>query len=69
MERESISSSMIRSIGYDPSTSTLEIEFNKGGVYQYQGFSQADYDALMNAGSKGRHFLANIKNQFSATKQ
>ena len=35
MERQSVSSSNLRSIGYDHSSSTLEVEFNNGSIYQY----------------------------------
>lgn len=33
MERVKVSSSNIRSIGYEESTKTLEIEFKQGSVY------------------------------------
>ena len=68
MERAFVSSSNIRSIGYDPDSMTLEVEFNTGGVYQYPGVPQFEYDALMNAGSKGTYFNANIKSRFSSAK-
>lgn len=35
MERISVSSSNIKSIGYDQETETLEIEFNSKHIYQY----------------------------------
>ena len=35
MDRIQVRSSNIRSIGYDQKTQTLEVEFLKGGVYQY----------------------------------
>lgn len=68
MDRTPVSSSNIRSIGYDPDSSTLEIEFNNGTVYQYGGVPQAEYDALMSAGSHGTYFNANIKNRYSYSK-
>lgn len=68
MDRTPVSSSNICSIGYDLGSSTLEIEFNNGTVYQYAGVPQAEYDALMNAGSHGTYFNANIKNRFSFSK-
>lgn len=68
MERVPVSSSNIRSVGYDAESMTLEIEFNTGKVYQYQGVAQGDYDALMNAGSIGTHFNANIKTRFPCLK-
>lgn len=68
MERELVSSSNIRSIGYDADSMLLEIEFNSGAVYQYQGVPESEYDALMRAGSKGTYFNANIKNRYPALK-
>lgn len=35
MNRKSVTSSNIASIGYDETSETLEIEFKNGGVYQY----------------------------------
>jgi len=61
MNRTSVSSSNLASVGYDPDTSTLEIEFRSSGIYQYFGVSVDVYDALMSAGSKGTYFDQNIK--------
>ena len=68
MERTPVSSSNLRSIGYEPETSTLEVEFNTGAVYQYHGVPQEAFDSLMQAGSKGAYFNANIKNSYGTTK-
>ena len=68
MERAFVSSSNIRSVGYDAESMTLEIEFNSSAVYQYQGVPQAEYEAFMSAGSKGTYFNANIKNRFPCVK-
>jgi hypothetical protein len=68
MERTPVSSSNISAIGYETETQTLEIEFLSGGVYQYAGVSVEEYEALMNADSKGKYFHANIKNRYSFTK-
>lgn len=68
MERISVTSSNLCSIGYDSETSTLEVEFNKGSVYQYHGVPQDVFDSLMQAGSKGSYFNSNIKNSYRPTK-
>jgi hypothetical protein len=68
MERTPVSSSNLRSIGYEPETSTLEVEFNHGEVYQYHGVPQDVFDELMQAGSHGIYFNANIKNSYATTK-
>ena len=68
MERTPVSSSNLRSIGYESETSTLEVEFNHGGVYQYHGVPQEVFDSLMQAGSHGIYFNQNIKNSYGMTK-
>jgi KTSC domain len=35
MDRKKVSSSGIRSVGYDPSSQTLEIELSDGTIWQY----------------------------------
>lgn len=64
MQRQSVQSSDLRSVGYDAATQTLEIEFNSGGVYQYYGVPAAIYQGLMGAASHGQYFHAHIKNSY-----
>jgi len=64
MERTTVSSSNINSIGYEAETQTLEIEFMRGSVYQYSDVPVEEYEAIMNADSKGKYFNANIKNHY-----
>ncbi len=61
MKRKNVNSSNLRSIGYESSTRTLEIEFNHSGVYQYYNVPQDIYDGLINASSHGQYFDINIK--------
>jgi len=68
MERTPVSSSNLRSIGYEPETAILEVEFNSSAIYQYHGVPQEVFDSLMQAGSKGIYFNANIKNSYSTSK-
>jgi hypothetical protein len=65
MERKRVSSSNLKSVGYDISKKILEIEFLSGGVYQYFAVPSGIYTNLMNAASKGRFFHRNIKNVFA----
>jgi len=64
MDRQRVSSSNLRSIGYDATSSTLEVEFNSGGVYQYSGVPEAVYEALMRASSKGSYLNNHIKDRY-----
>ena len=68
MERIPVNSSNISSVGYDPDSQTLEIEFNNGGVYQYSGVPESVYDGMMGADSKGKYFHANINKTYPFSK-
>jgi hypothetical protein len=68
MERISVNSSNVSSVGYDADSQTLEIEFNNGGVYQYSGVPESVYQGMMGADSKGKYFHANIKNTYPYSK-
>ena len=61
MIRARVKSSNIVSIGHEPRTNTLEVEFAGGRVYQYNDVNFSEYNRLMNAGSIGKHFAAFIK--------
>ncbi len=61
MDRIPVSSSNIVSVGYDPASLTLEIEFKNGSVYEYTNVPQEEYEAFMNADSKGTYLHSNIK--------
>lgn len=69
MDREQVTSTMIRSIGYEPETQSLEIEFAKGGAcYLYSEFPEDEYAAFKSADSFGKFFLARIKDRYPTTK-
>lgn len=61
MNRISVNSTSIASIGYDPDTQTLEVEFNNGNVYQYFDVPQVVYDSFISADSHGKFLNSNIK--------
>ena len=65
VRRQPVSSSYIRSVGYDPQGHVLEIEFQNDGVYQYEDVEQDIYADLMAAPSKGRYFTDRIRDNFS----
>lgn len=68
MNRESVSSSNITSIGYDEDSETLEIEFHNGGVYQYFDVPKGVYDELMAADSHGSYLAKSIKGIYRYSK-
>jgi hypothetical protein len=55
---------MIKSIGYDAATSTLEIEYNSGPVWQYYDFTESDWYAFESTDSHGKFFHSSIKGQY-----
>jgi len=65
MDRQPVPSSNIRSIGYEPDTRTLEVEFRSGSVYQYSDVPLAVYEGLMQAASKGSYFHNHVKDRYS----
>jgi hypothetical protein len=56
-----VQSSDLAAVDYDLWSGTLTIEFHSGGVYEYYNVPASQYIGLMNAGSHGRYFHANIK--------
>ena len=55
---------MFLSVAYDAKQQILYLRFHSADVYRYLQFSQDDYQQFLNAESKGRHFLSNIRNCF-----
>lgn len=68
MRREPVSSSNLHSVGYDPPSATLEIEFNSGGVYQYSGVPAHVHDSLLRSGSPGGYFASQIRDVYPCVK-
>lgn len=61
MEREKVSSSLVRSVGYDPDAQLLEVELTDGKIYQYQDVPEQTYQGLMEAASYGRYFNQHVR--------
>jgi hypothetical protein len=68
MKRVAVTSTSIVSVGHDPATDILEIEFPGGRIYQYVGVKAEDVAALIKAPSIGKHFSQHIRNGFKAVK-
>jgi len=66
MFRKMVNSSNLKSVGYE--NSTLEIEFNSGGIYQYLNVPGTIYSSLMSAPSKGRYLEEYIKPNYQSRK-
>ena len=68
LERQSVKSVILSSVGYDESTKVLEIEFHSGIVYQYSGVPLKIYKDLMRSSEIGKYFSDKVRTQFR-TKQ
>lgn len=68
MDRSLVQSSNVSSLGYDPASNTLEVEFVKGSIYQYFGVPLIVYEQLMAAPSKGQFINTYIKNAYPFSK-
>lgn len=64
LNREPVSSSNLRSVGYDSRAMVLEVEFHNGSIYQYLSVPAALYEGLMHASSKGRFLHQYILSRF-----
>jgi KTSC domain-containing protein len=65
MKRQQVESSMLRGVGYDSETRTLEIEFTSGQVYEYHDVPPEVYAGLLRAESLGQYFHENIRDAYS----
>jgi hypothetical protein len=61
MDRTPVSSSTVASVGYDPESATLEVEFSSGSIYQYFDVPQHEAVGLVNAASVGSYLTTQIK--------
>lgn len=61
MDRTSVTSSVIASIGYDAASQVLEIEFRSGRVYQYFAVPEHVHSGLMGTESHGSYFDTHIR--------
>ncbi|ARP63404.1 KTSC domain-containing protein [Mesorhizobium sp. WSM1497] len=68
MEREPVSSSSIVSIGYEPESETLEVEFKNSGIYQYFNVPLFMHERLLMADSIGSFFNTEIKEAYPCSK-
>jgi len=69
MERMSVKSELLKSIGYDPIKKVLEIEFINGDIYQYQNVPEFKYMTLNASEPADKYFNEFIKNKFKYVKK
>ena len=64
MDRAPVSSTLVRSVGYDADSRVLEVELLEGQVYRYRDVSPFIYEGLLAAKSKGAFFSKRIASRF-----
>ena len=69
MERIEITSSNLKSVGYDPATQTMEVEFHKGPIYRYKEVPLEVYDTLVRCDSAGAYFAMAVKGKYEFEKE
>lgn len=64
MNRVQVTSTVLRSVGYDATTRTLETEFTSGAIYRYHDVPAEVHDGLMAADSHGQYFNAFVRDRY-----
>jgi KTSC domain-containing protein len=59
-----VESKMFTSVAYDEEKQILYLRFQTGDVYRYFEFRTEEYRAFLAADSRGRFFLAHIRDHF-----
>lgn len=68
MERQSVVSSNIESIGYDKENEVMQVEFKYGAIYNYFDVPEKTFKDLINAESVGNAF-SKIKYRYRYEKE
>lgn len=66
--RMPVQSTNVASVGYDAASSTLQVEFTNGGLYEYRDVPAQVAEELAAAGSVGRYFATNIRHRYAGRK-
>lgn len=64
MERTAVQSSNVAEIGYESNSMILEVQFNKGEIYQYLDVPESTFIEFLHSDSKGRFLNLHIKPNF-----
>ena len=65
MDRKKVNSSGIRSIGYEASSQTLEVELADGSIWQYAKVPSEVHRRLMAAPSMVSYYRDNVEEEYS----
>jgi hypothetical protein len=64
MDWQPFESKLLTSSAYDDGKHILYLRFRSGEVYRYFEFPEEQYREFLDAESRGRYFLSNIRNRF-----
>jgi hypothetical protein len=53
---DTVKSSAIKGLQYDPVTGTVYVHFHSGGAHKFGPLSQSAYDSFLKSPSVGKHF-------------
>jgi KTSC domain len=68
VHRTPVDSTSVKSVGYDPDTGTLQVEFVHGGVYEYLGVPEKVHRELLEAESIGAYFTQYVRDRYFTRK-
>ena len=68
MKMTKVTSSNIRSVGYDELKMKLRVFFYSGGTYEYTGVPRKVWMDFIKSESLGKYFFRKIKNKYSYAK-
>jgi hypothetical protein len=59
-----VASSNLLSVGYEPMTAEMRVEFRNGSIYSYSRVPSAVHAGLMSAGSHGEFFWDYVRDRY-----
>jgi len=66
MNRVHVRSTCLKSVGYEPATNVLELEFQNDLVYRFRHVPARVFQGLLTAQSKGVYFNEHVKDRYDS---
>lgn len=67
MTRVPVISTNLDSVGHDEESTTLEVAFKNGSVWQYEDVPRSVYEGILSAPSPGGFFSSHVKGQYNGS--
>lgn len=61
IDKTPVKSSAIQTVGHDPATGIIHVEFRSGGTHPFGPFTREEYERFRDADSIGKHFHSHIR--------